>query len=526
MDARPRISRASITALIAAAMAMLVWALAARALGPCDLWDQTQPKTVSYTTDIVANGHWILPVERGAFPATKPPLYNWIAAPFVAALGYDSQIAHKFPSIIALCACWLIMVRLGRSLGQAAWGRDDRRAAVLGWSAGVMVPANYALFKLGFLARPDMLLVLWITLGWVACTAVLARESERSQPAAVVTFWACVALAALTKGPPAVLLILYAVVAARVVTGRWSAVHRLRWWWGLPAAAAAPAAWAIIAWRIDPEHVYEQLWYAEVWGRVTGRGPEGSGDGPLDILLSIHEMPLYFVARFAPWSVLTIVAMVALLMRDAGTGRTRWRAVAAPLNAWLLGAMVLVLMTVVVFSLSAGKRADYIAPCYPAAALLAAWPLTRGGRSVVPIAIGAAVVTMVAMTVNNIRQPAVDVPGFAQHVETCIAELRERIAERPARVVFHRAGNSHLQAMLGVSVRDDREALDAALAEGEPFWVVAGRRKPSIPRFDQWFATVERFDATVTVVHRCDAVEKTPYWPVEMSLYWVEPGES
>ena len=48
--------------------------------------DQAQPKTVSYTTDIIANGRWILPIELGEHKATKPPLYNWLAAPAVKAL--------------------------------------------------------------------------------------------------------------------------------------------------------------------------------------------------------------------------------------------------------------------------------------------------------------------------------------------------------------------------------------------------------------------------------------------------------
>src|SRR5215470_1600448 len=83
--------------LIACSFLALVWALVARIAGPCDLWDQTQHRTVSYTTDILAHGsgssglrHWILPNQAGTSPATKPPMYNWIAAPFVKVLGFSS----------------------------------------------------------------------------------------------------------------------------------------------------------------------------------------------------------------------------------------------------------------------------------------------------------------------------------------------------------------------------------------------------------------------------------------------------
>ena len=43
----------------------LIWVLVARLLGPSDLWDQTQPRTVAYTTDIVITGHWLLPLAGG-----------------------------------------------------------------------------------------------------------------------------------------------------------------------------------------------------------------------------------------------------------------------------------------------------------------------------------------------------------------------------------------------------------------------------------------------------------------------------
>ena len=54
------------TTLVVCTIVAIMWLLAARILGPSDAWDQTQPRTMAYTTDIIANGRWILPVERGA----------------------------------------------------------------------------------------------------------------------------------------------------------------------------------------------------------------------------------------------------------------------------------------------------------------------------------------------------------------------------------------------------------------------------------------------------------------------------
>ena len=90
------------TTVILCSITAIIWLLAARILGPSDAWDQTQPSTMAYTSDIIANGRWILPVERGRYPATKPPLYNWLAVPMVKLMGYSNEVAHKSPSIAAV----------------------------------------------------------------------------------------------------------------------------------------------------------------------------------------------------------------------------------------------------------------------------------------------------------------------------------------------------------------------------------------------------------------------------------------
>jgi 4-amino-4-deoxy-L-arabinose transferase-like glycosyltransferase len=72
--------------------------LLARVTGPSALQRFDQPKTVSYTADIVANGNWLLPRDILGRPATKPPLVNWLAAPVVA-MGFWTEWAVKWPML-------------------------------------------------------------------------------------------------------------------------------------------------------------------------------------------------------------------------------------------------------------------------------------------------------------------------------------------------------------------------------------------------------------------------------------------
>src|SRR2546422_5295029 len=200
----PRISRRWQILLIMSSMAALAALLVARMLGPSDLWDHTQPKTVSYTADIIIHGgkHWILPIERGQLPATKPPLFNWLAVPMVHWFGFNSEIAHRFPSIAAMCLCWLITVRMGRWIAHGVIPLKRDATGALGWLAGLMLASNGAMFKLGYLARPDMLLTLWLLLGWIAATRLLIESHSNPQTGKrwlVAGFWICVILSALTK---------------------------------------------------------------------------------------------------------------------------------------------------------------------------------------------------------------------------------------------------------------------------------------------------------------------------------------
>ncbi|UCD75045.1 MAG: hypothetical protein JSV91_14825, partial [Phycisphaerales bacterium] len=522
--------------LAVCAVVALAWLVAGRVFGPSDLWDQTQPKTVSYTTDIIAHGRWILPVERGEFPATKPPLYNWLAAPAVWLMGFNSEIGHKLPSIVALFACWAALIVLGDRLFPSM-------GAAVGYLASMCFVSSYTIFKLGYLARPDMLLTLWLVLGWIAATKLLvdAREEAAGPPTRrfllKLAFWLCVALAGLTKGPVAAVLPVYAVIAGKVITGRWRASAILGWWWGLPASLILVALWIWGVWLTNPEHLRQELWYNEIWGRVTGTGPEGSHEGPLGWLKGLGHMPLYYLVRFAPWSILSILAMVELWKHDPRKESGQiWRGIGRS-GYWLMSAAVMVFVVVGLFTLSASKRADYIAAAFAPGSLLAAWWLLRAGPRLgeyLPWLASAAVgVCLGAMTVVNQRQSAAPEPGFGDQIMAFARQARAEIENQSGPVVFWNAGASHLQAMLGASeldcppsmppARDDPvlrarvESYTAALRrqiieDGRPFWLLEGRATDRQMTFARWLQA-ENIIAVVRPQTRSAELPRGDDWP-------------
>ena len=81
--------------------------------------------------------------------------------------------------------------------------------------------------RLAFVARPDMILVFFLTLSFYAANRALALATAAGAGWAFV-FWAAAALAALAKGPIALIPVAYAFLAAKIFHGGWDAAFRLR----------------------------------------------------------------------------------------------------------------------------------------------------------------------------------------------------------------------------------------------------------------------------------------------------------
>lgn len=529
-------------ALQVCAIAALVWGLSARIVGPSDLWDQTQPKTVSYTTDMLVNGgtHWILPVERGTLPATKPPMYNWLAAPMVKLIGFHSELAHKFPSIAAVCLCWAMLVGIGQHLG---------RWRSLGWLAAMIFVANYMMFKLGYLARPDMLLTLWLLIAWASATSILVRfkrnESEKPIVGAilgeqgagsasnlkpqtsrtlVVGFWLSIACAGLTKGPAAIVGIAYGLVAARIIGGSWRAFGALRPMAGLPFCLGVVGLWLYGVWRIDPEHVRDVLWQNEILGRFTGTGPESNREGFHGWVRTLPAFGHYYLLRFGPWSLFSIAG--TLVLWRGRRKRRIFQTGTNQRNSWLIGAVIYILLVIGLYTLSTSKRADYIASAFAPGSLLAAWWLVRLrrrlGRWVVLLAPGMAGLILLALTVVNRSQLAAPGRDVGEHINQFINQATVAMEREPLEVAFYETGNMHLQAMLGTSQRElERSELISLLRKRRPLWLIAGDRADGSQSIDQWLRGRNR-PAQLKAMAQSGTLPLVDGWPARLTLWRVE----
>lgn len=398
---------------------------ASRLCGPNDLFRKDQSKTMAYTVDIILNGRFSLPRDPIFQPATKPPLYNWLAAAFVGPTGIYDEWAQKLPSILgALVIAKLVGVWCRRNFADAF---GPSYALLLAMLACTIFIASRSTILLLYIARPDMVQAACLVAAWFAGHAALKFEMKRDARAWAALFWIATTAAALAKGPAAVYPILYVLLAAPLIFGDWRRLRNLYWVAGLLALFGSVGLWLLCAARQDWPHVRDVLLGSEVAKRIATSRVEG-GSKP------VHYALMWFIQQNTVWSYLMIGSMVVSLLGSVRRLVNRRSEQAHRLNVALdsLGirasegfftgaagaANLWAIVVVACLSIPKDKRQDFLLPGHPAAAILAAhfivWLIVRHAWSRYALPMAAAIFLLIEKkTVYEAKIPWAILVGIA-----------------------------------------------------------------------------------------------------------------
>jgi 4-amino-4-deoxy-L-arabinose transferase-like glycosyltransferase len=317
-----------------------------------DLWSSHEARAAQDAQMILDDGHWGLPrLYHGEIELQKPPLYYWTVAALAWCRGSVVDAwAVRLPAALAGLGCVLSLYGFGWLRGRP----------VAGWLAAAALATALHFTWLARVGRIDMPLTLSVTLALGG--AYLSRKAER-RAAVLWLLLAYLALAAgvLLKGPIAAVLVVGPVGAQLLAEGevpapwrlrRWARLaHRLGVWWGLPLALALAAPWFLWA----NAQTGGELFRVFFWHHNIERGFEPAG--------GLKEHPWWFYGPqlaldFLPWSVLLPLAGAFLLRRG------RWRQ-----DPEVRAGLVWLAVVVALLSCARFKRADYLLPAFPGAAL-------------------------------------------------------------------------------------------------------------------------------------------------------------
>lgn len=415
---------------------LIVLTLAIRILSPSDIVSRDQSRTVSYTIDIVSNGNLILQADADGFPATKPPLINYLSALLVAPFG-PNEWTFMGPSLLAFFATLALIYLIARDTFAQMPPHPGWLGLTAAEWAALLAVAFYGLsamaLRLAFVARPDMILVFFLTLSFYAANRALAATPPEGAGWAFV-FWLAASLAALAKGPIAIIPVAYAFLATKLVHDDWRAVFRLRPYVGAPITLVVALAWPIAVYVLAPEHFRNILINQELGGQFEGAWYSG--------VISAWQVPLWVISRFLPWSLLLLAAAWFFPWRQ-------WRK--HPLTPSLL----YVALLAIPFILVASRRGDRFAPFFPPVAVICAWAAVYAwrGQLLLRTSLAAIPAVIVGLTVyfHFLGDQAVDLSG--QRMMNFIKQVKATTKGAPVIICKINNRGLALQAFLGINQR-------------------------------------------------------------------------
>ncbi len=338
---------------------LLLFALAAVMLAAniwgYDLWPSDEPRFGEVAREMMVSGNYIAPQINGEPYKEKPPLLFWAIAAASAPFGDVTEFSARIPSVLAALLTLVFTFGLARRL-------YDARTAL--WACIIL--ATSTLFWMEARSvRTDMLL----TAAMTGALLAFVRWRDSKSRAALIAFYAAIAVGLFAKGPPALIFPLLLIVA--YYWKQRDERRRTHWVIGLAAGIAVLLLWFVPARLMAASEPVAASPYGEGVGGEFFRMTIGR------FLLGVSKAqpPWYYLINLPvgllPWALFLPWAVPWVWRRRREDDRMR------VLLAWIVPAFVF-------FSISIGKRSLYLLPIYPALAVVlarAVLDLMDGGRA-------------------------------------------------------------------------------------------------------------------------------------------------
>jgi 4-amino-4-deoxy-L-arabinose transferase-like glycosyltransferase len=329
MDVR----RKYVFALLAIGMALFLFNLGGR-----DLWEPDETRYAVVAREMIQSGDWILPHFNGEIYAEKPPLFFWLVNLSTFFLGENSELANRLPSALAGLMTLFVTFLFGEKLFNLRIG-----------FLSAMVLATCILFpQLSRWMMLDSLFTLFLLLSLFCFYLGYEEEGRRRKYYFLASLF--MGLGVLTKGPIGYLslpIILIFAFFQKDIKKLW---NRDLLWGCLLSLILVLMWWVPACWIGGKEYIYWLLFKQAIGTYVEGGR-------------HFHPEPFYFYfirfpIEFFPWIVFLPTAFIFGLRKGWGK-----RKEFLFLSIWFFFIFLF-------FTLSKGKKDNYLLPLYPAAAMM------------------------------------------------------------------------------------------------------------------------------------------------------------
>ncbi len=284
-------------------------------------------------------GHWLFPSVR------KPPLFYWLGSTVVWLRdgGVDALSVRLPSALLAGCGVFTL-VWVGRLMA----------SPTTGWLAAFMLLTAPLYVEYARMARPDMAFCFFVSLSlglfFLAHTYTAPRQDRSAVWLPLVPYGFALSLlgAVFSKGPLGAILVGMPLLAFAVWRRELTPFRLLCTAGPVLLVLVLGLGWYAGAVWWQPHHFWSTQITEENLGRFFGS---------IDVMSPFYYLDVIFL-RFAPWSVFLPIAL--------------WQAFRSRQDGPVFVALWWTTLAVF-FHLAAYKRARYLLPMFPPAALLVAW---------------------------------------------------------------------------------------------------------------------------------------------------------
>jgi 4-amino-4-deoxy-L-arabinose transferase-like glycosyltransferase len=316
----------------------------AAGLGLRDPWPPDEPRFALVAQDMLRTGNWLIPRVGGDLYADKPPLFFWLIAVATSLTG-SLRVGFLLPSLLAGLGTLLLTYDLPRRV----------RGREAGLAAAFALLLTFQFVWQARQAQIDAVLCFFTTL---SLYGLLRHHCLGPTRGWYLVGWAAAGLGVITKGVgflPLLALVPFVLLARR---GWPAAVKRVGslgvagvaamllaiGLWFVPMILATSAGGELLDYRHEVLFRQTLTRYADAWH---------------------HRAPFYYYfVEVIPLFWLPLIALVPWLW-------PRWRAALRDRDTMTAVLLAWVLIVVLFFTASSGKRGLYVLPAVPALAMAA-----------------------------------------------------------------------------------------------------------------------------------------------------------
>ncbi len=307
-------------------------------LGSKPLFMPDETRYGEIAREIVATGDWVVPRLDGLRYFEKPIMGHWLNALSLKTFG-ETEFAVRFPTALLSGLTAFFVFCFARRTG----------GALTGGLAAVIYLSFTQVYIMGTVALLDAILTFFLTGGLYFFFLYTEAHSKAAQRSYLFFFGGFCACAFLTKGFLALAIPVIVAIPYMLLQKRFKDLFLQLPWIPIGSALLVIAPWALLVHRAEPDFWHYFFWVEHIQ-RFTGAA---AGQHPQPFWF---YLPVLLVGSF-PWTFL----LPAIFINGKRTGTEK-------AESWFL--WLWLLFPILFFSLSSGKLATYILPCFAPLAIL------------------------------------------------------------------------------------------------------------------------------------------------------------